>query len=91
MAADAAVRAIDAFVDGFDVRGLRFGRSVPAAMGRPPYDPRDLLKLYLYGYLNEVRSSRRLEREFFRNVDVRWILRCLGELGRPMKSNLKPK
>ena len=46
-AADAPVRVIDAFVDGLDVRGLRFGRSVPAATGRPPYDPRDLLKLYL--------------------------------------------
>ncbi len=51
VAADAPVRVIDAFVAGLDVRGLRFGRSVPAAMGRPPYDPRDLLKLYLYGYL----------------------------------------
>ena len=54
---DAPVRVIDAFVDGLDVRGLGFGRSIPAATGRPPYDPRDLLKLYLYGYLNEVRSS----------------------------------
>jgi transposase len=60
VAADASVRVIDAFVDGLDVRGLGFGRSVPAVTGRPPYDPRDLLKLYLYGYLNEVRSSRRL-------------------------------
>jgi transposase len=61
--ADTPVRVIDAFVDGLDVSGLGFGRSVPAATGRPPYDPRDLLKLYVYGYLNEVRSSRRLERE----------------------------
>ena len=45
------VRVIDAFVDGLDVKGLGFGRSVPAMTGRPPYDPRDLLKLYLYGYL----------------------------------------
>ena len=78
VAADAPVRVIDAFVDGLDVRGLRFGRSVPAAMGRPPYDPRDLLKLYLYGYLNEVRSSRRLERECFRNVEVMWLVRRLA-------------
>ena len=63
VAADAPVRVIDAFVDGLDVNGLGFRRSVPAATGRPPYDPRDLLKLYVYGYLNEVRSSRRLERE----------------------------
>jgi transposase len=78
VAADAPVRVIDAFVDGLDVRGLRFGRSVPAATGRPPYDPRDLLKLYLYGYLNEVRSSRRLERECFRNVEVMWLVRRLA-------------
>ena len=57
VAADAPVRVIDAFVDGLDVNGLGLGRSVPAATGRPPYDPRDLLKLYVYGYLNEVRSS----------------------------------
>src|SRR5947209_2927116 len=71
---DAPVRVIDAFVNGLDVRGLGFGRSVPAVTGRPPYDPRDLLKLYLYGYLNEVRSSRRLERECSRNVEVMWLL-----------------
>jgi transposase len=78
VAADAPVRVIDAFVDGLDVRGLGFGRSVPAVTGRPPYDPRDLLKLYLYGYLNEVRSSRRLERECSRNVEVMWLLRQLA-------------
>ena len=78
VAADAPVRVIDAFVDGLDVRGLGFGRSVPAVIGRPPYDLRDLLKLYLYGYLNEVRSSRRLERECSRNVEVMWLLRRLA-------------
>jgi len=78
VAADAPVRVIDAFVDGLDVKGLGFGRSVPAVTGRPPYDPRDLLKLYLYGYLNEVRSSRRLERECSRNVEVMWLLRRLA-------------
>ena len=51
---------------------------MPAATGRPPYDPRDLLKLYLYGHLNEVRSSRRLERECSRNVEVMWLLRRLA-------------
>ena len=71
---DAPVRVIDAFVDGLDVSGLGFGRSAPAATGRPAYDPRDLLKLYIYGYLNEVRSSRRLERECSRNVEVMWLL-----------------
>lgn len=78
VAVDAPVRVIDAFVDGLDVIGLGFGRSVPAPTGRPPYDPRDLLKLYLYGYLNEVRSSRRLERECSRNVEVMWLLRRLA-------------
>ena len=78
VAAVAPVRVIDAFVDGLDVSGLGFGRSVPAATGRPPYDPRDLLKLYVYGYLNEVRSSRRLERECSRNVEVMWLLRRLA-------------
>ena len=78
VAADAPVRVIDAFVDGLDVKGLGFGRSVPAVTGRPPYDPRDLLKLYLYGYLNEVRSSRRLKRECSRNVEVMWLLRRLA-------------
>lgn len=78
VAADAAVRVIDAFVDGLDVKGLGFGRSVPPSTGRPPYDPRDLLKLYLYGYLNEVRSSRRLERECSRNLELMWLLRRLA-------------
>jgi transposase len=78
VAADAPVRVIDAFVDGLDVAGLGFGRSSPAATGRPPYDPRDLLKLYVYGYLNEVRSSRRLERESRRNVEVMWLLKRLA-------------
>jgi transposase len=78
VAADAPVRVIDAFVDGLDVAGLGFARSAPAATGRPPYDPRDLLKLYVYGYLNEVRSSRRLERESRRNVEVMWLLRRLA-------------
>jgi transposase len=76
--ADAPVRVIDAFVDGLDVEGLGFGRSIPAATGRPPYDPRDLLKLYIWGYFNEVRSSRRLERECCRNIEAMWLLRRLS-------------
>src|SRR3954470_25067019 len=78
VAMEAPVRVIDAFVVGLDVIGVGFRRSVPAATGRPPYDPRDLLKLYLYGYLSEVRSSRRLERECLRNVEVMWLLRRLA-------------
>ncbi|MFS8047230.1 transposase, partial [Rhizobium sp. BR 314] len=74
VAADAAVRVIDAFVDGLDVAQLGFRRAVEASTGRPPYDRRDLLKLYIYGYFNEVRSSRRLERECRRNVETMWLL-----------------
>src|SRR5262249_38200326 len=55
-----------------------FVRAVPAATGRPGYDPRDLLKFYVYGYLNEVRSSRKLERECGRNVELMWLLRRLA-------------
>src|SRR5262249_28240545 len=76
--AEAAVRVIDAFAEGLDVVGLGFVRAVPAATGRPGYDPRDLLKLYVYGYLNEVRSSRKLERECGRNVELMWLLRRLA-------------
>jgi transposase len=74
VAADAAVRVIDAFVEGLDMFGLGLVRATPAATGRPGYDPRDLLKLYIYGYLNEVRSSRKLERECRRNVELMWLL-----------------
>ena len=78
VAADAPVRVIDAFVDGLNLGDLGFGRASPAATGRPPYDPRDLLKLYIWGYFNEVRSSRRLERECRRNVEAMWLLRRLS-------------
>ncbi len=78
VAADGPVRVIDAFVEGLDMTGLGFGRSVPAATGRPGYDPRDLLKLYVWGYFNEVRSSRRLERECRRNIEAMWLMRRLA-------------
>lgn len=71
------VRVLDAFVDGLELQELGFSRVTPAATGRPPYDPRVLLKLYLYGYLHRVRSSRRLERETHCNVEVLWLLRRL--------------
>jgi transposase len=76
--AEHPVRVIDAFVTGLDLAALGFGKTQPAATGRPPYDPADLLKLYLYGYLNQVRSSRRLERECGRNVEVMWLLNRLA-------------
>ena len=68
------VRVIDAFVDALDLAELGFDRVEPAATGRPSYHPSVLLKLYIYGYLNRVQSSRRLEREAGRNVEVMWLL-----------------
>ncbi len=75
--ADNVVRFIDAFVDGIDLDAAGFGRVRPKATGRPGYHPADLLKLYIYGYLNRVRSSRRLEIEARRNIEVIWLLRRL--------------
>ncbi len=67
-------RVIDAFVDRLDMQGLGFVRAEAAKTGRPGYDPRDFLKLYLYGYLQQIRSSRRLESECGRNVELMWLL-----------------
>jgi transposase len=75
--ADHVCRVIEAFVGKLDMEALEFVRAEPAETGRPGYDPRDLLKLYLYGYLHQVRSSRRLEAECRRNVEVMWLLRRL--------------
>ena len=72
--ADHVCRVIEAFVNRLEVGALGFLRAEPAETGRPGYDPRDLLKLYLYGYLQQVRSSRRLEAECQRNVEVMWLL-----------------
>jgi transposase len=77
VAADNPVRFIEAFVDGLDLAALGFIGTVPKATGRPGYAPADLLKLYIYGYLNRVRSSRRLEAETHRNIEVIWLLRHL--------------
>jgi transposase len=77
VAADNSVRFIEAFVDGLDLAALGFIGTVPKATGRPGYAPADLLKLYIYGYLNRVRSSRRLEAETHRNIEVIWLLRHL--------------
>ena len=74
---DNPVRFIDAFVDGLDLEAAGFQRVQPADKGRPGYDPADLLKLYIYGYLNRIRSSRRLEVETHRNLEVIWLLRQL--------------
>jgi transposase len=72
------VRAIDAFVDALDLAELGFSGVEPAATGRPSYHPSLLLKLYVYGYLNRVQSSRRLECEAGRNVELMWLLRRLA-------------
>ena len=72
--ADHVCRVIEAFVSRLDLDKLGFVRAEPAETGRPGYDPRDLLKLYLYGYLQQLRSSRRLEAECRRNVEVMWLL-----------------
>ena len=71
---DHVCRVIEAFVAGLNMAKLGFVRAEPAETGRPGYDPRDLLKLYLYGYLHQVRSSRRLESECRRNVEIMWLL-----------------
>ena len=77
IAADNPVRFIDAFVDSLDIAAVGFAHTSVAETGRPPYDPRDLLKLYIYGYLNRVRTSRKLEQECYRNVEVMWLVRKL--------------
>ncbi|OKP63050.1 transposase [Ensifer adhaerens] len=74
---DNPVRFIDAFVDGLDLEQAGFRRAQANTRGRPGYNPADLLKLYIYGYLNRVRSSRRLEVEAHRNVKLIWLLRHL--------------
>ncbi|HEY1254679.1 MAG TPA: IS1182 family transposase [Terracidiphilus sp.] len=80
---DHVCRVIDAFVMRLEMSELGFKRCEPAETGRPGYDPRDLLKLYLYGYLQQIRSSRRLEAECRRNVEVMWLL---GRLAPDYKS-----
>jgi transposase len=71
------VRFIDVFVEGLDLVGMGFERAIAKETGRPAYNPGDLLRLYVYGYLNRTRSSRRLEREAGRNVELMWLMRKL--------------
>ena len=78
IAEDAVVRVVDAFVERMlDMRALGFTKAVPAGLGRPAYDPSDMVKLYLHGHLHQVRSSRRLERECQCNIEVLWLLNRL--------------
>lgn len=70
---DSAVRVVDVFIDELDLAALGFAGVVPEATGRPSYHPATLLKIYLYGYVNQVQSSRRLEREAQRNIELMWL------------------
>lgn len=72
-----SVRVIDIFVDSLDMEELKFNRVKVAVTGRPPYNPKDLLKLHIYGYMNRIRSSRRLEKETQRNIELMWLINKL--------------
>lgn len=78
VSADNPVRVIDAYMDSLDMQALGFTQAATKHTGRKPYDPADLLKLYTYGYLNQVRSTRRLEKECHRNVEVLWLMKRLA-------------
>ena len=73
VADDNPVRAVDAFVDGLDLAKLGFTDTEPLATGRPGYDPATMLRIYIYAYLNRIPSSRRIERECQRNVELMWL------------------
>jgi transposase len=91
---DNPVRFVDAFVEAQDLGGLGFSRAEPKDMGRPAYHPGLLLRLYLYGYLNNIRSSRKLEREAKRNIELMWLMEMLTPDYRTIadfrKDNLEP-
>jgi transposase len=74
---DNPARVIDAFIDSLDMEEAGFQRSIPNITGRPSYDPRDLLKLYVYGYFNKIRSSRKLMTECARNIELFFLLNRL--------------
>jgi transposase len=78
VSADNPVRLIDCFVDKLDLLKLGFAKTVHSSEGRPPFAPQVLLKLYLYGYLNKIRSSRKLEKECSRNIELQWLLQNLN-------------
>ena len=72
-----AVRVIDLFIDEINLYELGFEHAVCSSKGRPPYNPKDMMKLYIYGYLNGIRSSRKLEKEVNRNIELIWLLKDL--------------
>lgn len=77
IAEDNPVRVINAFVDSLDMVELEFKYAEPKQLGRRSYDPKDMLKLYIYGYLNQIPSSRKLEAETKRNLELMWLVRKL--------------
>lgn len=77
VASDNPVRLIDAFIEKLELQQLGFAKIIPNSEGRPAFAPQVLLKLYLYGYLNKIRSSRKLERECSRNIELQWLLQNL--------------
>lgn len=85
IAEDNPVRVVEAFVDELDLLGLGFDGMEPESTGRPSYHPATLLKIYIYGYLNRIQSSRRLEREAQRNVELIWLTgnSSRAPIGRP--------
>ena len=91
---DNPARVIDAFVNSLDLSGLGFVKVMPAFTGRPSYDPKDLLKLYIYGYFNKIRSSRKLDQECRRNLEVMFLINKLTPDFRTIsdfrKDNAKP-
>ncbi len=76
---DNPVRVIDVFIDELDLAAMGFAGVAPEATGRPAYHPATLLKIYLYGYLNRIQSSRRLERETQRNIELMWLTGMVQE------------
>ena len=81
---DNPVRVVDAFIDALDLAVLGFDGVVPEETGRPSYHPATILKIYVYGYLNQVQSSRGLERECGRNLELIWLT---GRLAPDFKNN----
>ena len=71
---DNPVRVIDELVESLDIKALKFKHAITKETGRKPYNPRHMLKLYIYGYFNGIRSSRKLEKECKRNIEVMWLL-----------------
>ncbi len=78
VSSDALVRVVDAFVESLDLAELGFGRVIAAATGRPGYQPGDMLRLYIWGYLNQIRSSRQLEKACVRDLEALWLMRRLA-------------